>query len=108
VHEDELPKVGLWLLPDHHRNGMLEDLVLSSAARSDEQSVLLEHAESTIRGLPHTLFSSHQRSKAVTYSWLSYQARPAIGLSAPVRAGLVDSAQEPLRGLCDWLVRVFG
>lgn len=106
-HDDGLPAVGLWLLPDHKSNGMLEDLVLSSAARSIEQSALLKHASSTIRGLPHTLFSSHQHSKAVTYSWLSYQARPAIGLSAPIRAELVDRAQQPLRGLCDWLVRVF-
>lgn len=106
-HDDGLPAVGLWLLPDHKSNGMLEDLVLSSADRAAEQSALLEHARSTIRDLPHTLFSSHQYSKAVTYSWLSYQARPAIGLSAPMRAELVDRAQEPLRGLCDWLVRVF-
>lgn len=108
LHDDGLPEVGLWLLPDHQSNGMLEDLILSSAGRSAEQSALIEHAKATIRGLPHTLFSSHQRGKAVTYSWLSYQARPAIGLSAPIRAGLVDRAQEPLRGLCDWLVRVFG
>jgi hypothetical protein len=108
LHDDGLPAVGLWLLPDHQSNGMLEDLVLSSAARSAEQSVLLDHAESAIRGLPHTLFSSRQHCKAVTYSWLSYQARPAIGLSAPIRAGLVDNAREPLRGLCDWLIRVFG
>jgi hypothetical protein len=107
LHDDGLPAVGLWLLPDHQSNGMLEDLVLSSAIRSAEQSALMEHAKTTIRGLPHTLFSSHQHSKAVTYSWLSYQGRPAIGLSAPIRAGLVDRAQEPLRGLCDWLVRVF-
>lgn len=69
---------------------------------------LLEHAESAIRGLPHTLFSGRQLCKAVTYSWLSYQARPAIGLSAPIRAELVDHAREPLRGLCEWLIRVFG
>ena len=108
LHDDGLPDIGLWLLPDHQRNGMLEDLVLSSATRSAEQRSLLEHARSAVRGLPHTLFSSHQHSKAVTYSWLSYQARPAIGLSAPIRAGLVDRAQEPLRGLCEWLVHIFG
>ena len=106
-HDDGLPAIGLWLLPNHQSNGMLEDLVLSSIARSSSQDALLEHAKTTIRGLLHRLFSNHHHSKAVTYSWLSYQARPAIGLSAPVRSALLDPSLEPLRGLSDWLRRVF-
>ncbi len=104
---DDLPISGLWLLPDHNSNGMLEDLVIATAVRSSPQDALMKHAKSSIRGLPQTLFSHRHHGKAVTYSWLSYQRRPAIGLSAPVRAELLDRSQEPLRGLCDWLVRVF-
>jgi len=107
-HDDGLPAVGLWLLPNHRDNGMLEDLVLATAARVPPQGALLDHAAEAIQGLPHTLFSDHHRSKALTYSWLSYQARPAIGLSAPLRAGLLDQASPSLRGLCDWLVRALG
>lgn len=107
LHSDGLPPVGLWLLPNHREDGMLEDLVLRSVHQSEKQGSLLTHARQVIEGLPHRLFSQHHHAKAVTYSWLSYQRRPAIGLSAPVREELLDRSTEPLRGLCDWLSRVF-
>ena len=107
THPDGLPKVGLWLLPNHHDNGMLEDLILTTAVPDEPQPALVGYARSVIKKLPVTLFSRHQEAKALAYSWLAWQRRPGLGLEVLVRASLLDPGREPLKGLIGWLKKVF-
>ncbi|MEL6342198.1 MAG: DUF3226 domain-containing protein [Myxococcota bacterium] len=108
-HNDGLPPVGLWLMPNHHQNGMLEDLILSSVIQNPPQPALLSHAKRSIQAIPddQTLFSPHQHAKALVYTWLAWQQRPGLGLGVALGAGLLDPQQEPYRGLRSWFERTF-
>ena len=43
-HPAGLPPVGLWIMPNHKDDGMLEDLVASVIIRTREQDLLMEYA----------------------------------------------------------------
>ena len=52
-HNDGLSPVGLWLMPDHKHNGMLEDFILKTISK-EEQRLLLKSAEHSLKNLPVT------------------------------------------------------
>lgn len=106
-HNDGLPPVGLWLMPDHQRDGMLEDLLLETISDAAPQPALLAHARQAVQGLPQTLFSPHQQTKALIYTWLAWQRRPGLGLSVAVDAQLLALQKQPIQGLRAWLERTF-
>ena len=106
-HPDGLPPVGVWLMPDHQSNGMLEDLILRAAADAVPQPDLLRHARGAINDLPSRLFGATHTSKALVYTWLAWQRRPGLGLSVALDADLLDRDREPLKGLVAWLGQVF-
>lgn len=108
LHTDGLPSVGLWLMPNHAGNGMLEDMLLKAGANTTEQQQLLQHATAVINTVAPRLSSERHTAKATVYSWLSYQRRPGLGLGQPVHADLLDFSSPPLQGLRRWIERVFG
>ncbi|CAM2068335.1 DUF3226 domain-containing protein [Sulfidibacter corallicola] len=105
---DGLPPVGLWLMPNHANNGMLEDLILGAADRENpEQSSLLNYADRVVTDLPTRLFGSTHESKAKTYSWLAWQKRPGQTLDVAINGELLDAENTSLKGLVAWLHQVF-
>jgi len=41
-HHSVLPSVGLWLMPNHENNGMLEDLIFETINKTENQKILLK------------------------------------------------------------------
>ncbi|MCB9742733.1 MAG: hypothetical protein H6741_20700 [Alphaproteobacteria bacterium] len=115
-HPDGLPSVGLWLMPDHNSNGMLEDLILASVVDVPDQQALLTKVERDIPRGDARLFREVQESKARVYTWLAWQKRPGLGLAFTLDPGalpgqesgpLLDAEKQPLKGLMRWLGETF-
>lgn len=114
LHPDGLPPIGLWIMPDHQQNGMLEDLIRRTV-RTDldsDHKKLLEKAEICVKKeLPVSLFSKHREVKAIIYTWLAWQKRPGQTLDIVINAldnqGLIDLNLPETKGLTEWLGRVF-
>jgi len=106
-HPDDLPPVGLWIMPDHKSNGMLENFIESIIKHSPEQDALVEYAKHCIKHLPHQLFSSYQETKAIIYSWLAWQKRPGLTLNVTISADLLDVDSRQMQGFRTWLHQVF-
>ncbi len=95
-------------MPDHQRNGMLEDFVQASVIDDATQKKLLQHAKQVVAELPAPpLFRPTQVIKAELYTWLAWQKRPGQGLDITLDAELLDLDAAPMQGLCDWLRRTF-
>jgi hypothetical protein len=103
----DLPRIGLWLMPDNRVRGMLEDFLLMLA---DENDSLLPHAERAVDGLPTDVrrFPPAHRSKAFIHTWLAWQESPGTPLGYALTLRYL-SAESPL-GLRfrDWLLALFG
>ena len=106
-HADGLPSVGLYLMPNHRDNGMLEDLLWQGLKHEPEGQALQRYAEKTIKALPHTRFSKHHHTKALLYTWLAWQKRPGQTMDVTINAKLLDYELDALKGFLNWLARVF-
>ncbi len=103
----ELPPVGLWLMPDHKSNGMLEDLIYQTIKSDENQKKLLDTAETCVNKLPVRLFSPYHKTKAIIYSWLAWQKRPGQTLDVTVNGDLTDLESEEMQGIIKWLRKVY-
>jgi hypothetical protein len=105
-HPDGLSPVGLWLMPDHKHNGMLEDLI-ESAINEKEKDLLLKKAKNCLEELPVKLFSDYHRTKARIYTWLAWQKRPGQTLDVTVNGNLINLESLEMKGFISWLHNVF-
>lgn len=104
-HPDGLPAIGLWVMPDHQSDGMLEGFV--EGMISDETQVsLLKHADQSINSLPQTLFNQALHLvKARISTWRSWQKRPGCSLQKILRDGILDRSKAA--NFENWLMKVF-
>ena len=102
-----LPPAGLYLMPNHQDNGMLEDMLWQNLHDDEQSTELRGYAEKVIDGLPHQRFSEHHRTKAMLYSWLAWQKRPGQTMDVTVHGQLLDYQRASLAGFLKWLQKVF-
>jgi len=105
-HQNGLPPVGLWLMPDHKNDGMLEDLIKQTVCEGEQQS-LLQTAIDCLNQLPSTLFKPHHQTKATLYTWLAWQKRPGQALVSTLNADLIDLQSLEIQAFLKWLRDVF-
>jgi hypothetical protein len=100
------PRVGVWVMPDNVRAGMLETLLL--ALRVGDQS-LHEHArdatsQARVLGAP---FRDTHREKAELHAWLAWQDPPGRQLHDAVRARALLPAPPVTDAFVAWFRELF-
>ena len=107
-HPDGLAQVGLWVMPDNHADGMLEDFV-KEAITATGQAALFQLASSATRGVKNPFFDRVRHStKAEVANWLAWQQTPGEPLRAAVGSRLLDFNAENIVAFEAWLQAVFG
>ena len=104
-HSDGLNPFGLWIMPNHADDGMLEHWL--SECVSQEQIALFHHAQACVDALPTRLFKPLRRAKADIATWLAWQEKPGEGLYHCVEAGLLDEEAVLYQRLIAWLQLIF-
>lgn len=105
THPDGLPSVGLWIMPDHQSNGMLEGFVENMVSDAAQIS-LLQHAEKSINTLPVILFDKTLHlTKAKIFTWRAWQKRPGIPLNKALQDGILNRSKSA--NFENWLKQVF-
>jgi hypothetical protein len=104
-HPNGLPNIGLWIMPNHKNDGMLEDFI-KNLISDVTQIGLLNHASNSISKLPTTLFNTELHlTKAEVSTWRAWQKRPGNDLQYALRNGLLDRSKAT--NFEKWLIRVF-
>ena len=104
THSDGLPPIGLWIMPDHQSDGMLEGFV-EYLISDTTQIALLTHAEQSINNLPVTLFNKTLHlTKAKVFTWRAWQRPPGLPLSKVLETILDRSKAVNFE---NWLKKVF-
>lgn len=105
THPDGLPSVGLWIMPDHQSDGMLEGFVENMISDATQIN-LLKHAEQSINTLPTKLFDKTLHlTKAKVFTWRAWQKRPGIPLNKALQDGILDKSKSVQ--FENWLKQVF-
>lgn len=83
-NELELPRLGVWLMPDNQSSGMLEDFVLSLIPPDD---LLLAKAKSIVQEIEQEKLNQYKDSyhaKALIHTWLAWQETPGQPLGQAI------------------------
>ncbi|MDM8537864.1 hypothetical protein QUF70_13990 [Desulfobacterales bacterium HSG17] len=107
---EELPEIGVWIMPDNKLKGAVEDFI-GFLVRDDDDlySVAKTKVEKLIsQGINR--FSIRQKSKAIIHTWLAWQERPGKQLGSAItykvaQTYLLDDSKAGT--FIDWLKRLF-
>jgi hypothetical protein len=104
-HSDGLADLGLWVMPDNQKEGMLEDWIKDCIIQAEQ--LLFQHATKVIESLAQPKFKSIHRSKAEVATWLAWQETPGHGLYYALKEQLLDPNNTLFLGLTSWLAHMY-
>jgi hypothetical protein len=112
--DDELPRVGIWLMPDNQLKVTIEDFIRVLVPDKDD---LMPFAEQTVDHLiakGKNRFKVSQRSKALIHTWLAWQARPGKQLGSAITYRVSTGQKEEYllddrqaSDFIEWLKKLF-
>ena len=99
-------RVGVWLMPDNRREGMLEHFLETLVSEDDP---LFPHAQQSTEQAK-TLgarYTKNEKPKAVLHTWLAWQKNPGLPYGSAIRARYFDRDSEVAERFVAWFRRVF-
>jgi hypothetical protein len=100
-----MPSVGVWLMPDNRREGMLEDFLMQTASKKD--IIVAKSAVFLARSTRSATFKGAHHSKAVIHTFLAWQDEPGKPLGQSVTARVLDPKNPNAADFLAWLNRLF-
>ncbi|MGI4790344.1 MAG: DUF3226 domain-containing protein [Janthinobacterium lividum] len=102
---DEKPRVGVWIMPNNHDTGSMEDFF---ALLLPSQDKLWERARLCVEQIPleERLFKS-AFIKAHVHTWLAWQERPGLPMGKAISEKYLNADASNAMHLMDWLRRLF-
>jgi len=106
----DLPKIGVWLMPDNSLPGILEDFV--KLLVPDEQKELLQKAIEAVETIPKeerqfVTDNSDKTSKAQIYTYLAWQERPGVPFGIAIREKFLKADSQHANNLMKWIEELF-
>lgn len=106
VGPGRLPKVGIWLMPNNQKAGMLEDFLLSLA--SGETVDYIRTCVRKARAVGHAEYKECHESKAVAHTYLAWQDEPGKPLGLAIKSRFFDANPQAAASFIAWLKKLFG
>ena len=103
---EDLPRVGIWLMPDNQSTGELEDFVARMIPGDDPVWPL---SEDYIEGIPlaDRKFAENKTQRAKVHVWLAAREDPRQ-MGQAIRARDLEVSGELCEKFVSWLRRLFG
>lgn len=106
--QPELPKIGVWLMPNNQLPGMLEDFVKYLIPDGD---LLLPKAEFILQEIEkkglNCYSPEYAHAKALIHTWLAWQKKPGKPMGQSITARVLQSDTAIASQFVDWLNRLF-
>lgn len=107
IEQPNLPKVGIWIMPDNQSPGEIEDFFLQMIPA---ENALLHRAEGTVKDLiaqEQNLFPASDRSKAQTHTWLAWQPEPGRSMGVALKSNWAEGQHPLAERLAAWFTQLF-
>jgi len=82
--DEELPKIGIWIMPDNLMKGAIEDFIRFLVPENDDLLPIAEKKVNRLIADGKNRFSPAHKSKAVIHTWLAWQERPGKQIGSAV------------------------
>ncbi len=101
--------VGVWIMPDNHSPGMLEDFIRLLVPSGDDLVLIAESTLDSIETRKLNRYSlPYYRSKALIHTWLAWQKIPGTPLGLSIKKKYLNSDTKQCSLFIDWLKALFG
>ena len=107
VQEENLPKIGVWIMPDNQSAGYLEHFLAGLIPENDS---LWIHATDTVKNLQQENFNeltSAKIGKAYLHTWLAWKREPGKPFGQAVDADYFDANAASVQPFLDWFRLTF-
>lgn len=106
--DNDLPTVGVWLMPDNAADGMLETLI-AFLVPNQNANPLWEYAEQSTTFVcdNYQAFSPAKKPKAVLHTWLAWQKKPGTPIGQAIAARYLETDHPVVDDFIHWLRRLF-
>lgn len=102
-----IPRFGVWIMPDNRLTGMLEDFLLQFVRNDSKELLDLAHhctKEAKNQGAP---YKSPHFAKARLHTWLAWQDEPGKQLHEAVHHRLLDPTKPQCQPFVEWFRALF-
>lgn len=105
-HEN-LPRFGVWLMPDNQNAGMLEDFLMRIVKKPEKCIDFAEQCVADAENKDCCTFKAAHRSKAIIHTYLAWQDEPGNTLELSIKTGKLDSTTKIATDFVNWIKRLF-
>ena len=107
IELDQMPRVGIWIMPNNHLPGMLEDFVTELIPEDDALAPKAKNILLEIENENLNRYSSLHHQKAFIHTWLAWQETPGQPMGLAITAQALKHNQPLAQSFVDWLNRLF-
>lgn len=106
IRQENLPVVGVWLMPNNQLPGILEDFVGFLVPKDDSR---WNKASECVNSIPQEQrrFSAAKQPKAYIHTWLAWQEEPGTPLGSAITKRYLDADAPHAQQLMEWVRRLF-
>jgi hypothetical protein len=104
---EELPRLGIWIMPNNDENGMLEDFVKFLIPADDLLMPYVDNSLAIIEERELNKYKPIHQAKARIHTWLAWQESPGTPMGAAITKTYLDTNQELCNQFVDWINRLF-
>lgn len=106
LQQEDLPTLGIWLMPNNQLPGELEDFVHLLVPAAD---TLWPRAEQVVQAIPlaERPFPAHDLTKAMLHTWLAWQHEPGRPMGLAITKRFLDPDAPSAQRFVAWIRRLF-
>jgi len=108
VSPEDMPRVGVWLMPNNQLTGMLEDFVAYLIPDEDQLSPITQQYIDTVENGSLNNYSPQHSSKAFIHAWLACQQNPGMPMGQAITAHVLNFNMPLANKFVEWLNELFG
>lgn len=114
--DPKIAPIGLWIMPNHQYDGMLEDFLLPCIEHPERKEILdiVDNSIADLKSresLTSIRFSDTHESKVRLSTWLDWQKKPnncrMLSPACALKEGWINPDHDNIKALSAWLTRVF-
>ncbi len=107
IIRQDLPTVGIWIMPDNKSKGYLEHFVANLIPEEDDLNPIVRATIQNLFDQELNRFGEIHRQKAEIHTWLAWQANPGLPMGIAMNAKYFDAQTDLANRFIEWLGNVF-
>ncbi|MEA3444749.1 MAG: DUF3226 domain-containing protein [Bacteroidota bacterium] len=107
VESENRPDIGIWIMPDNNKNGMLEDFVQQLVPKSDNLMKYVDETLAMIENGKVNKYKDIHKAKARIHTWLAWQETPGTPMGLAIKKTYLDTNLDLCKKFVDWINKLY-